>query len=432
MKAIYTNDLIQFLNASPTAYQAAEQLETRLESKGFTKLEETSEWKLKTGGKYFVARNQSSIIAFALGNKKPNLTGFRMAAAHLDSPLLKIKPEAVKQERNYTKLYIELYGSPIISTWLDRALSIAGRVMVRTTGKDKSKVKYTSNLVNLETPLAIIPNAGIHLNREVNKGFEYNPQNHLAAIIQAMGKDNQAKTLKELVAEIIKTKPENIGEMDLFLYDPASAQRFGIDAELLCSGRLDNLAMSHAILESFVNVKPAEATTMAIFYDHEEIGSSTLSGASSSFTSDVLNRINLALGLTAEQSMISFRKSFLISADMAHAVHPNFAEKHDPTYVPMLNHGPVIKMNSSQRYATTAESCAYFEAICESAKVPCQKIINRSDTVSGSTIGPIVSSKLSIQTIDIGNPMLAMHSIRETMGVNDHEYLIKALTEYYK
>lgn len=432
MKAIHTNDLMQFLNASPTAYQAAEQLESKLTSKGFSKLDETTEWKLKAGGKYFITRNQSSVIAFIIGSKNPNLTGFRMAAAHLDSPLLKIKPDAVKQEKNYMKLFVELYGSPIISTWLDRELSVAGRVMVKASGKDKSKEHYISKLVNLVTPLAIIPNAAIHLNREVNKGFEYNPQTHLTAIMQAMGKENKPKSIKELVAAALKEKTQNIGEMDLFLYDPTPARRIGIDAELLCSGRLDNLAMSHAILESFVNSKTSEVTNMAIFYDHEEIGSSTLSGASSSFTSDILNRINLAMGLTTEQSMISFRKSFLISTDMAHAVHPNFAEKHDSAYVPLLNHGPVIKMNSSQRYATTAESCAFFEAICESVKVPYQKIINRSDMPSGSTIGPIVSSKLSIPTIDIGNPMLAMHSIRETIGVYDHEYLIKALIHYYK
>jgi aspartyl aminopeptidase len=432
MKLTHINDLMKFLDASPTSYQAAEQLETRLLSKGFTKLDETQEWKLKTGGKYFVARNQSAVIAFALGKKKPNVTGFRMAAAHLDSPLLKIKSDAVKQEKNYTKLFVELYGAPIISTWLDRELSIAGRVMVKTTDKITKKTQYISKLVNLAAPIAIIPNAAIHLNREVNKGFEYNAQNHLTAIMQATGKDGKFKTLKEVIADAIQEKVQNIGEMDLFLYDPTPAHRIGNDAELLISGRLDNLAMSHAIGAAVLEGKSGETTRLAIFYDHEEIGSSTPSGADSSFTSDILQRINLALGLTPEQMLISYRKSFLVSTDMAHAVHPNFAEKHDSAYVPMLNHGPVIKINASQRYATTAESCACFEAICEQAGVPCQKIINRSDVPSGSTIGPIVSAKLSLKTIDIGNPMLAMHSIRETMGVYDHEYMIKALTGFYE
>jgi aspartyl aminopeptidase len=329
---------------------------------------------------------------------EPNVTGFRMAAAHLDSPLLKIKSDAVKQEKNYTKLFVELYGAPIISTWLDRELSIAGRVMVKTTDKITKKTQYISKLVNLAAPIAIIPNAAIHLNREVNKGFEYNAQNHLTAIMQATGKDGKFKTLKEVIADAIQEKVQNIGEMDLFLYDPTPAHRIGNDAELLISGRLDNLAMSHAIGAAVLEGKSGETTRLAIFYDHEEIGSSTPSGADSSFTSDILQRINLALGLTPEQMLISYRKSFLVSTDMAHAVHPNFAEKHDSAYVPMLNHGPVIKINASQRYATTAESCACFEAICEQTGVPCQKIINRSDVPSGSTIGPIVSAKLSLKT----------------------------------
>jgi aspartyl aminopeptidase len=421
MKTPHIKNLIEFLNASPTSFQAAEQIQEKLTAKGFIKLDEADEWKLAPGKKYFTMRNQSAVIAFVIGRKKLNQTGIRLAASHLDSPALKIKPDGDKQERNNTKLAMELYGGPIVSTWLDRELSFAGRIMVK--GKPI--------LYNHGKPVAIIPNAAIHLNREVNKGFEYNAQNHLQAILQAAGKNDKAKSFKEFLASLLKVKAEDIGGFDLFLYDPAPVSLIGIDRELLVSGRLDNLAMSQAILSAMLDSESTEETHMAVFYDHEEIGSTTPEGADSSFTRDVLQRICWSQKLTQEQVMITFRKSFLISADMAHAVHPNFADKHDPAFMPLMNHGPVIKMNASQRYATTSESSTRFEKICRKTGVPFQKIINRSDMPSGSTIGPIASSGLSIPTVDVGNPMWAMHSIRETMGVYDHEYLIKALAGFF-
>lgn len=432
MKTPHIKGLIEFLNNSPTSFQASEQIEKQLLQKGFIKLDETEEWKLNPGKKYYLVRNQSAIVAFVMGKKKPNQSGFHLAASHLDSPALKIKPEGFKTERNYAKLSVELYGSPIISTWLDRELSIAGRVLIN---KANSKKEIADNpksvLIDLKKPIAIIPNAAIHLNREVNKGFEYNAQNHLQAILQASVTGGNTKTLKEIIADHLKVKVTDIVDFDLFLYDPNPATQIGSEKELIVSGRLDNLAMTHAILTSIIDSDAANKTSVAVFYDHEEIGSMTPQGAMSSFTKDILHRICYAQGLTSEQAMIAFRKSFLISADMAHAVHPNFAEKHDAAYMPLINHGPVIKLNASQRYATTTESSVVFEQVCQKAKVPVQKIINRSDMPSGSTIGPIASSKLSIPTVDIGNPMWAMHSIRETMGVFDHEYLISALKQFY-
>jgi len=280
--------------------------------------------------------------------------------------------------------------------------------------------------------MSIIPNVAMHLNREVNKGFEYNAQNHLCAIIQAAVKGKKNRTLKDVIAAELKVKAEQIGECDLFLYDPSPAVKFGADNEFIISGRLDNLAMSHAILAAISESTAGDNTPVAVFYDSEEIGSSTPQGADSAFTTDILTRICIALKLYREQEIIALRKSFLISADMAHAVHPNFADKHDSAYQPQLNHGPVIKMNSSQRYATTSESSARFESLCEIAGVPCQKVVGRSDLVSGMTIGPITGSKLGIPTVDIGNPMWAMHSIRETMGTHDHDFIIKALFEFFK
>ncbi|MFO7660177.1 MAG: M18 family aminopeptidase [Candidatus Cloacimonadaceae bacterium] len=430
MKTPHISDLMNFLNESPTSFQAAQQIEKKLVSKGFTRLDETEAWTIKPGKKYYVMRNQSAVIAFITGKKKPSQTGFNLSASHLDSPGLKIKCGGDKSERNNTKLPVELYGGPIISTWLDRELSIAGRVMVKT--KTVKTTQWESRLVNLKEPVAIIPNVAIHLNREVNKGFEYNAQNHLQAIVQAVGNNQKPKSFKEILAESLKVKPEQIGAYDLFLYDPTPVGRTGADKEMLVSGRLDNLGMSHAILAAIAESEPTETTSVAIFYDNEEISSMTPEGADSSFTSDILQRICWAQDLSQEETLIAFRKSFLVSADMANALHPNFPEKYDSAFVTMLNHGPVIKMNAGQRYATTADSSARFESVCEKAKVPVQRIINRSDSISGMTIGPITSSRLSIRTIDVGNPMWAMHSVRETMGVLDHEYLIQALLEYYK
>lgn len=426
MKTPHLQDLMSFLNASPTSYQASEQIEKRLIESGFERLDEATPWKIKNGKKYYLVRNQSAVIAFITGRKKPLQTGFKIAASHLDSPCLKIKCGGDKQERNITKLTVELYGGPIISTWLDRELSIAGRVMVKTKSG-----KWVSQLLNIKRPVAIIPNCAIHLNREVNKSFEYNAQNHLQAIVQASGINDKPKTIKEIIAAELKTKPDEIGAYDLFLYDPTPCALTGADQEILVSGRLDNLAMSHNILSALIESQVGESTNVAILYDAEEISSMTPEGADSSFTSDVLQRICWIQGHSNEETLIALRKSFLVSADMANALHPNFPEKYDPAFVTMLNHGPVIKMNAFQRYATTAESNTRFENICKQVKVPVQKIINRSDSLSGITIGPITSAKLGISSVDIGNPMWAMHSARESMGVFDHEYLITALKQYY-
>jgi aspartyl aminopeptidase len=286
-------------------------------------------------------------------------------------------------------------------------------------------------LIDFATPLAIIPNAAIHMNREVNKGFEYNAQNHLPAILQAATLEQTGQTVKELLAETLKVDLDDIGETDLFLYDTAKAQRIGIRGEMLACGRLDDLAMSHGILISLLESKAAVQTQVGVFFDNEEIGSQTLQGANSSFLKDILERIGMAMKLNSEQQMIALRKSFMVSCDMAHAYHPNFADKHDPAYTPLMNQGPVIKLNANFRYATTADSSARFEAVCAQSGTPVQKIINRSDMPCGSTVGPMTSAALSIPAVDIGNPMWAMHSIRETMGVYDHEYLINALTWYY-
>lgn len=426
MKAEIKNlgkSLIEFLDNSPTAFHAAENIEKILLKNGFTELCECESWTLRSGGKYFVKRNDSSVVSFVVGKDKPVKTGFRIAGAHTDSPLLKIKENGENRSAGCIRVTTEIYGGPIVNTWLDRNLGIAGRVMV------KGKSGFKSTLVNIDRPVAIIPNLAIHMNREVNKGFEFNPQNHLQAILST---DSEAKNvLKSMIAAELKEKVENIGAMDIFVYDLQKGMLVGEDSELISSGRLDNLSMCHAILESFCAVKNPAATTVAAFFDNEEIGSKTLMGADSSFTRTILDRIVAVTSTGRDDIYVALSKSFLVSADGAHTHHPNFPEKHDPAYAPQMNKGPVIKFSSSFKYATTAQSCAEFEQICLEAGVPCQKIANRSDVPSGSTIGPMSSAALGIKAVDVGNPMWAMHSVRETAGTVDHYYMKQALTHFY-
>ncbi|MBO4698144.1 M18 family aminopeptidase [bacterium] len=417
-------ELIDFIDKSPTAFHAAQNIADVLKENGFAELDESEPWKLENGKGYFVRRNLSSVIAFRLGTDAPVKTGFRIAGAHTDSPLLKIKENAENVSAGCVRVTTEIYGGPLVYTWLDRNLGIAGRVMVRTGNGEVEKI------VNINKPVAIIPSLAIHMNREANKGFEFNPQNHLQVVLTA---DGEAKNvLKTLVAEELGEKPENIGQTDLFVYDLQGGTFCGNDCEFISSGRLDNLQMCHSILTAFVGAKPGKATTVAAFYDNEEIGSRTPMGADSSFTRTILERIVALTSHGADDRFVAFSKSFLISADGAHTQHPNFPEKHDPAYAPKMNKGPVIKFSSSFRYATTAETSSCFEQLCAEAGVPCQKIANRSDVPSGSTIGPMSSAALGIKAVDVGNAMWAMHSIRETAGTSDHYYMTKAISHFFE
>ncbi len=416
-------DLISFIDASPTAFHATANIESTLKKNGFSLLKEDAAWKIKKEGKYFVKRNDSSIIAFITGSKSPAVSGFKIAGAHTDSPLLKIKTETENCSSGVVRVATETYGGPLINTWFDRDLGIAGKVMVKNTKG------YSPVLLKIDRPVAIIPSLAIHLNREANKGFEFNPQNHLQAVISS---DPESKNiLKTLIAKELGTKIENIGEMDIFLYDLQKGTFSGGDGQLFSSGRIDNLQMCHSILEALLSVKKSDATVIAAFYDNEEIGSKTLMGADSDFMRSIIERITSLLCTGKDDIYRAISKSFLISADGAHAQHPNFPEKHDPGYVPKLNKGPVIKLSASFRYATTAESSAYFIELCEKKNIPFQKMANRSDVPSGSTIGPMSSASLGIKAIDVGNAMWAMHSVRETAGTLDHWYMTNVLKAYF-
>lgn len=416
-------DFLSFLDKANSRFTASEAIISRLQEAGYLELCEKDNFKLKKGGKYYIRRMDTAVIAFCLGTKLPADTGFHLASSHIDSPALKLKTGSFKCTGDVCRMGVEVYGGPIISTWLDRELGVSGRVIIKN-GKS-----FVHHSIDLEQPLAIIPNAAIHINREINKGFEYNAQNHLQAVLSvAPAKENP---ILKLIAQKLNTKIENIVGEELYLYDFQKAALIGSEENMLCSGRLDNLAMTHAILQGLLQSKKAAHTSIGIFFDHEEIGSQTPQGAYSALLGEILERICLALGLSKEDYYRALRQSYMISADMAHAFHPAYAEKYEPDYSPKMNQGIVIKLNANHRYASTAESSSYFIQLCEAAKVKYQRFLVRSDMPCGSTVGPILAANLGLNTIDIGNPMWAMHSVRETCGTEDHLSLIKLLSHYY-
>ena len=426
----YAEKLINFIDGAPTAFHAAHSIMTNLKQQGFIELSWGDSWTLAPTSRYFVQRNGSAVIAFIPGTRPGPEVGWHIAGAHTDSPGLRLKTSSEKQEAGCIKIGIELYGSPIVNTWLDRPLAIAGRVAVRSS--DKRDINM--HLVNLSDPVCLIPNAAVHLNRDVNKGFEYNPQTHLRAILGSSAKgapSGGSSLLRELLAATLGVDDAQVMDSDLYLYDPQKGTLCGAQREFISCGRLDNLAMCHAILEALCNNPSTDKTILAAFYDNEEVGSRSAQGADSSFLRDVLERITLASSGGREDFHRSLFKSCMISADAAHAVHPNFAEKHDTDYAPIINRGPVIKSNANLRYASNAETCARFALLCEAADVPYQYFVSRSDMPCGSTIGPMSSALLGIPTVDVGSPMWGMHSVRETQGVADHAYMIEVLKKFF-
>ncbi|MDA3811307.1 MAG: M18 family aminopeptidase [Spirochaetaceae bacterium] len=432
VKAIkLAEDLIGFINNSSTAFHTVIQLREKLEASGFQSLNEQEKWDLNKGGKYYLTRNNSSIIAFILGRKDVWERGFKIAGAHTDSPSLKIKNEGASVKGGLLRMSVEPYGGGIYATWLDRNLSIAGRIV---TENEKGDIQ--SHYVDLHDPVAIIPNQAIHMNRELNKGFEYNKQNHLQAVLCGVDSDSEekpAEIFRRLIAEKTNLQFEKIVDMELFLYDVQTGLINGMNNEFISSSRLDNLAMCHSIAQAICrSEKDSDESSMAVFFDNEEIGSNTIQGADSAFLRDIIDRITSVTGGDSEDCYRTRTKSFSISADGAHAHHPNFAESHDPSYAPVLNGGPVIKISSNYKYSTTSETSPVFKKLCREASVPFQEIINRSDVLSGSTIGTISSALTGIKSVDVGSPMFAMHSLRETSGVMDHFYMTEVLKRFFR
>lgn len=423
----YANGLLRYLNDSPTAYHAAKNGADMLRECGFTELKETKPWVLDKGGKYFMVKNQSAVIAFVLGEGNLAEEGFRIIGAHLDSPGLKIKPGACTVTPDgYVKVNVEIYGGAILSTWFDRPLALAGRLVVKKDGKLKEE------LVRIDKPLFIIPNLCIHLHRDVNDKGGYNKQAEILPLL-SMRKDGMEKSdyLPELIWEETGIEKSDVIDYELFLYEYQKGILMGPNHEFISASRIDDLSMVYAGLSALTEAEQGKGCKAFAAFDHEEVGSVSAQGAHSGLLLHVLNRICKNLGMTDDAYFQAIGNSTSVSADLAHGVHPNYGDKHDPENRPVLGGGSVIKYSASQRYATTAFGAAYFMDACERAGVPFQRFVNRNDIPGGSTIGPALSGLTTIPTVDMGAPVLAMHSIREFGAVSDQVDTKMAFLAYF-
>lgn len=414
-------ELFSFIENSPSAFHAVETMRQELENAGYHQLLESESWVLHRGGKYYVIRNGSSIIAFRIPAK--GFVGYQIVASHSDSPSFKIKenPE-MEAEGHYVKLNVEKYGGMLMAPWLDRPLSVAGRVIVRE--ENHLAVK----LVNVDRDLVMIPNLAIHMNRDANEGMKYNAQKDMLPLY---GSETAKGTFMETIAKAAGVKAGNIVGHDLFLYNRTKGCVWGAKQEFLSVGRLDDLQCAFASLKGFLEAEEGDSLPVHCVFDNEEVGSSTKQGAASTFLYDTLTRINEALGRTKSQYQQALASSFMLSADNAHGVHPNYSEKACPTNRPYLNGGVVMKFSANQKYTTDGVAAALFREICKRADVPVQVYLNRSDVPGGSTLGNISGTQVALNTVDIGLAQLAMHSPYETGGVKDIEYLIRVMRQFY-
>lgn len=414
-------ELIQFIEKSPTCFQAVATMKEILEQEGYSELREKDKWNIEKGSRYFVTRNDSSLIAFTV--PKEGLKGFRIMASHSDSPTFKIKdnPE-MAVENKYVKLNVERYGGMLCAPWFDRPLSIAGRVVV------KEKDEFVTKLVDVDRDLVMIPNLAIHMNRQANEGYQYSAQKDMLPLY---GEIAAKDTFMETIAQAAGVKAEDILGHDLFLYNRQKGCIWGAQEEFLSIGRLDDLQCAFASLKGFLGGEKKEYAAVHCVLDNEEVGSSTKQGAASTFLYDVLVRMVRGLGMDYEDYLRALADSFMISADNGHALHPNHAEKSDPVNRPVLNQGIVIKYSGNQKYCTDAVSAAMFKDLCSQAEVPYQTFTNNSDIPGGSTLGNISNTKVALNSVDIGLPQLAMHSPYETVGVKDTYYLIEAAKKLF-
>ena len=417
-----SKQLIEFIDKSPTCFHAVKTMSDMLREEGFTELREDQKWHIEKGGRYFVARNGSSLIAFTIPEQ--DMKGMRIMASHSDSPTFKIKEDPeMEADGHYIKLNVERYGGMICAPWFDRPLSVAGRVIVRNSSGNSASGALRTVLVNVDRDLLMIPNLAIHMNREVNDGYKYNAQKDMLPLY---GDITAKDTFMKVIADAAGTAPEDILGHDLFLYNRQNASIWGASGEFLSSGRLDDLQCAFSSLKGFLEGEKKEYMAVHCVLDNEEVGSGTKQGAASTFLYDTLTRAHESLGLTREDYLIHLADSFMVSADNAHAVHPNHTDKADPVNRPYLNGGIVIKFNASQKYCTDGVSAAMLREICQRADVPVQTFVNRSDMAGGSTLGNISNTQVALNTVDIGLPQLAMHSPYETAGIKDTEYLVRA------
>lgn len=428
------NRLLKFLDASPVNFLAARNIACELEQNGYRRLDPQQPLgELKAGDKVYVTKNDSSVYAFRLGRKPLAESGFHMICAHSDSPTFRVKPHAeMTGEGGLVRLNTEVYGGPILSTWFDRPLTLAGRVIVR--GKDAMSPE--TMLMHVRRPLLQISNLAIHFNRQVNDGVKLSKQKDMLPLLGLINDELEQGNLlmNVIVEELSKQRPvshEDILDFDLYLADTQPACTFGVHDKFISSGRLDDLSMCFAGLEALIAAPESDTTQVLAIFDNEETGSQTKQGAGSPFLASMLMRIARQQSGSEEAYWQAVERAFMISADNAHAFHPNYAEKYDPTNHPMLGGGPAIKFNASQKYASDAVSAAIFAEICRKAGVPCQRFVNHSDVAGGSTLGNILASTVPLRGVDMGNAILGMHSCRETGSVADHEYCVRAFTEFY-
>ena len=414
--------LLAFIEKSPSCFHAIKNMKDILLAEGFAQLREEDKWEIVNGGKYFVTRNDSSIVAFTI--PETGFTGYRIMASHSDSPTFKIKenPE-MEVDNKYVKLNVERYGGMLCAPWFDRPLSVAGRVIV------KEGDSFVTKLVDVDRDLLMIPNLAIHMNREVNDGYKYNAQ---VDMLPLYGDISSKDTFMKTIAKAAGVKEEDILGHDIFLYNRVKGSIWGANEEFVSSSRLDDLQCAFSSLQGFLKGEKKEYVAVHCVLDNEEVGSGTKQGAASTFLYDTLVRVNECLGLSYEEYLRGLAKSFMLSADNAHAVHPNHKEVADPVNRPYMNEGIVIKHSANQKYCTDGVSAAIFKDLCREAGVPFQTFTNRSDILGGSTLGNISNTKVALNAVDIGLPQLAMHSPYETAGVKDTCYLIQAAEKFFK
>lgn len=414
--------LLAFIEKSPSCFHAIKNMKDILLAEGFAQLREEDKWEIVNGGKYFVTRNDSSIVAFTI--PETGAFGYRIMASHSDSPTFKIKenPE-MEVDKKYVKLNVERYGGMLCAPWFDRPLSVAGRVIV------KEGDAFVTKFVDVDRDLLMIPNLAIHMNREVNDGYKYNAQ---VDMLPLYGDISSKDTFMKSIAEAAGVKEEDILGHDIFLYNRVKGSIWGANEEFVSSSRLDDLQCAFSSLQGFLKGEKKEYAAVHCVLDNEEVGSGTKQGAASTFLYDTLVRINECLGLSYEEYLRALAKSFMLSADNAHAVHPNHKEVADPVNRPYMNEGIVIKHSANQKYCTDGVSAAVFKDLCREAGVPFQNFTNRSDMLGGSTLGNISNTKVALNAVDIGLPQLAMHSPYETAGVKDTYYLIQAAEKFFK
>ena len=423
-------DLLDFIDVSPSPWHAVETAKQRLLADGFIEINEADAWQLVQGHSYFATRGGASIIAFRVGSSALIDSGFAMVGAHTDSPGLRLKPHAAYASDNLTRIGVEVYGGPILATFTDRDLSLAGRVTVRSNAK---KSVYENRLSLFKESIVRLPNLAIHMNREVNdKGLKLNKQTELPLIFsENIDGTNAESQFLTKIADNINADPADILSWEFNVYDTQKGSFWGANQEFIANSQLDNLASCHAALTAIIQAKNPTTTTVCALFDHEEVGSESTTGANGSFLKDVIHRITAQQNLNVEDVLRTLAKSFFISADMAHAYHPNHPSAYEPCHHAHVNQGVVIKTNANQRYATNGDSAARFMLLCEKAGVAYQQYAHRTDLGCGSTIGPIIASGLGVATVDVGSPMWAMHSLRESAGVQDHSDMINVLSTFY-